>query len=197
MINGGRFGHGFISSFVTAGALGSINLEAGPLRFATAVVMQGTLTEAFGSKFINGAMNAAFTEASNNLPEDQRERMGRKLQKEIEDIRDVVKYWLKYNSLDHPNYVNVRAINQSLNKLATDAAILITSELADDYKDVSLQLKGKKFAKKFISNLVTPRAKIPDLSLTASASCSLSSAACTSIIRNGEGNIIYSKTFKP
>jgi hypothetical protein len=46
-----------------------MQLDPGALRFATAVVMQGTMSEAFGGKFVNGAMSAAFTEAFNHFGE--------------------------------------------------------------------------------------------------------------------------------
>ncbi len=77
VVSGGKFGHGFLSSIVTSSTLDGLGAEAGTGRFLAAVVMQGTMSEAFGGKFVNGALSAAFTEAFNHLA--TKEDYGRKI----------------------------------------------------------------------------------------------------------------------
>jgi RHS repeat-associated protein len=70
-LQGGKFGHGFASAFVTAGMGGAIeyvdkgNQNFSGLRVAAAGVVGGTVSAATGGKFANGAVTGAFSRAFN------------------------------------------------------------------------------------------------------------------------------------
>ena len=63
VMQGGKFGHGFVSAGVTAVAMPAVNTQRGLVRVAAAAVVGGTASVASGGKFANGAMTAAFQAA--------------------------------------------------------------------------------------------------------------------------------------
>ena len=71
MMQGGKFGHGFVSAGATKAASPWINSigdgarELAPARVATAALVGGTVSAATGGKFANGAVTAAFQQAWN------------------------------------------------------------------------------------------------------------------------------------
>ncbi|MYF31086.1 MAG: DUF4157 domain-containing protein [Gammaproteobacteria bacterium] len=71
-LQGGRFGHGFLSSGASALAKpaihAAIGTEAGglPYRVAARAAVGGTLSAAAGGKFLNGAVTAAFSQLYND-----------------------------------------------------------------------------------------------------------------------------------
>ena len=71
VMQGGKFGHGFVSAGATKAAspwIGSIGDGAramAPARVATAALVGGTVSAATGGKFANGAVTAAFQQAWN------------------------------------------------------------------------------------------------------------------------------------
>ena len=72
-LQGGRFGHGFISAGgAQVAAPGIANIGEGSLgqavaRVAAASVVGGTLSEVTGGKFANGAVTGAFSQAFNDV----------------------------------------------------------------------------------------------------------------------------------
>ncbi|MBB3059200.1 FG-GAP-like repeat-containing protein, partial [Microbulbifer rhizosphaerae] len=62
VLQGGKFGHGFVSAYVGAAvnASGVLQGQSGPVQFLGSVVVGGTVSEATGGKFANGAVYAAF-----------------------------------------------------------------------------------------------------------------------------------------
>ena len=89
-LQGGRFGHGFLSSGASALAKPAIHAAIGteasgrPYRVAARAAIGGPLSAATGGKFLNGAVTAAFSQLYND--ERSRERKprvkGRPLTKE-------------------------------------------------------------------------------------------------------------------
>ena len=66
-LQGGRFGHGFISGFATQAATGRIGgLKYSHQRVLAAAVLGGTVSAATGGKFANGAITGAFSRAFND-----------------------------------------------------------------------------------------------------------------------------------
>jgi hypothetical protein len=71
VMQGGKFGHGFVSAGATKAASPWINSigdgarELAPARVATAALVGGTVSAATGGKFANGAVTAAFQQAWN------------------------------------------------------------------------------------------------------------------------------------
>jgi hypothetical protein len=60
MLQGGKFGHGFVAAGLsTVAGQGMQDLSA-PMQFMSRVVIGGTLSKATGGKFANGAASAAF-----------------------------------------------------------------------------------------------------------------------------------------
>ncbi|MYH14261.1 MAG: DUF4157 domain-containing protein, partial [Gammaproteobacteria bacterium] len=80
-LQGGRFGHGFLSSGASALAKPAIHAAIGteasgrPYRVAARAAVGGTLSAATGGKFLNGAVTAAFSQLYND--ERSRERKPR------------------------------------------------------------------------------------------------------------------------
>jgi len=78
VLQGGKFGHGFAAAGAKlAFAPGIDNIETGgaPMRIAVAAIVGGTISEATGGKFVNGAVTGAFSRAFNDdgehpTPED-------------------------------------------------------------------------------------------------------------------------------
>jgi len=69
VLQGGKFGHGFAAAGATqAFAPGIDNIETGgaPMRIAVAAIVGGTISEATGGKFVNGAVTGAFSRAFND-----------------------------------------------------------------------------------------------------------------------------------
>jgi hypothetical protein len=72
VLQGGKFGHGFASAFVTQAAGGQIdridsgNVRFSPARVVAAATLGGTVSAATGGKFSNGAISAAFSRAFNH-----------------------------------------------------------------------------------------------------------------------------------
>ena len=66
-IDGGKFGHGFISSILTSGAdsAGLLDFKKTFFRIVANAIVAGTISEITGGKFANGAMSAAFRVAFN------------------------------------------------------------------------------------------------------------------------------------
>ena len=70
-LQGGKFGHGFLSAGVSAFAKPAIRHAFGttaagrPYRIAARAAIGGTLSAATGGKFVNGAITAAFSQAYN------------------------------------------------------------------------------------------------------------------------------------
>jgi len=66
-VDGGKFGYGFVSSYVSIGAdsLGMQDWNFAPRIVANAIV-SGTISQVTGGKFANGAMSAAFRVAFND-----------------------------------------------------------------------------------------------------------------------------------
>ena len=60
-LQGGKFGHGFISAGATKGIMGSVNMTTGTVLSRTLIAgaVGGTITDALGGKFANGAATAA------------------------------------------------------------------------------------------------------------------------------------------
>ncbi|MBV1877777.1 MAG: hypothetical protein KUG79_09055 [Pseudomonadales bacterium] len=80
-LQGGKFGHGFISAGLTkaANVNGIITADGGSADFArivTAAVIGGTISEATGGKFANGAVTAAFAQGFNGNPSRKGEPKG-------------------------------------------------------------------------------------------------------------------------
>ena len=64
VLQGGKFGHGFLSGFATQAAAGRIgSLEYATQRTIGAAVLGGTVSAATVGKFVNGAVTAAFSRA--------------------------------------------------------------------------------------------------------------------------------------
>jgi len=66
LLQGGKFGHGFVSAGVTqsfSGRIGNISTNAG--RVAAAAILGGTVSKLTGDKFANGAITGAFSRAFN------------------------------------------------------------------------------------------------------------------------------------
>ena len=59
-LQGGKFGHGFVSAGVTKGVLGALGGGGFVERLALHAVVGGTVSDATGGKFANGAKTAAF-----------------------------------------------------------------------------------------------------------------------------------------
>ena len=80
-LQGGRFGHGFLSAGASALAKPAIRAAIGteargmPFRVAARAAIGGTLSAATGGKFVNGAVTAAFSQLYND--ERSRERKPR------------------------------------------------------------------------------------------------------------------------
>ena len=89
-LQGGRFGHGFLSGLVTQAAAGRIDgLKHGQHRVLAAAVLGGTVSAATGGKFANGAITGAFSRAFNDelhKSEDQ--------EPSIEDSADYAENWI-------------------------------------------------------------------------------------------------------
>ena len=68
-IDGGKFGHGFVSSILTSGAdsAGLLDFKKTFFRIVANAIVAGTISEITGGKFANGAMSAAFRVAFNDL----------------------------------------------------------------------------------------------------------------------------------
>ena len=67
VLQGGRFGHGFLSGFATQAAAGRIDgLQHSHHRVLAAAVLGGTVSAATGGKFANGAITGAFSRAFND-----------------------------------------------------------------------------------------------------------------------------------
>ena len=68
-IDGGKFGHGFISSILTSGAdsAGLLDFKKTFFRIVANAIVAGTISEITGGKFANGAISAAFRVAFNDL----------------------------------------------------------------------------------------------------------------------------------
>ena len=67
VLQGGRFGHGFISGFATQAGSGHIGgLKHSGHRVLAAAVLGGTVSTATGGKFANGAVTGAFSRAFND-----------------------------------------------------------------------------------------------------------------------------------
>jgi len=71
VLQGGKFGHGFAAAGATqALAPGIDNIMKGssgaPVRIAVAAIVGGTISEATGGKFVNGAVTGAFSQAFND-----------------------------------------------------------------------------------------------------------------------------------
>ena len=71
-LQGGKFGNGFTSAFVTQAASGAIGLidsgnrDFSASRVIAAAVLGGTVSEISGGKFANGAITGAFSRAFND-----------------------------------------------------------------------------------------------------------------------------------
>lgn len=80
-LQGGKFGHGFVSAGLTQAFSGKIDtigngsIEAMPARVMAAAVVGGTASAVTGGKFANGAITGAFSRAFND--EDGEHRRGR------------------------------------------------------------------------------------------------------------------------
>ena len=73
VLQGGRFGHGFISGFTTQAASGHIGgLKHTQQRVMAAAVLGGTVSAATGGKFANGAITGAFSRGFNDELESRR-----------------------------------------------------------------------------------------------------------------------------
>lgn len=68
-VDGGKFGHGFASSYLASGAdsIGLTNFSNTFARVIANALVAGTISEVTGGKFSNGAMSAAFRVAFNDL----------------------------------------------------------------------------------------------------------------------------------
>ena len=90
VLQGGRFGHGFLSGFATQAAAGRIDgLKHSHHRVLAAAVLGGTVSAATGGKFANGAITGAFSRAFNDeihKSEDQAPS--------IEDDADYAENWI-------------------------------------------------------------------------------------------------------
>jgi RHS repeat-associated protein len=62
VLQGGKFGHGFVSAYVGAAVntSGVLNGASPQLRLASSMIISGTVSKVTGGKFANGAMTAAF-----------------------------------------------------------------------------------------------------------------------------------------
>jgi hypothetical protein len=67
-IDGGKFGHGFVASYISIGAdkIGLANFKHTSSRIVANAIVAGTISEVTGGKFANGAMSAAFRVAFND-----------------------------------------------------------------------------------------------------------------------------------
>ena len=73
VLQGGRFGHGFLSAAATQVAAGRIDaLEYERQRVIAAAALGGTVSAATGGKFANGAATAAFGRATSELQQRRR-----------------------------------------------------------------------------------------------------------------------------
>jgi len=81
VIQGGKFGHGFIAAGVTAVASGAkwIKAQAVGARTLIKAVVGGTVSQLTGGKFANGAQTAAFMELAKSAPEFYRDKVGYEL----------------------------------------------------------------------------------------------------------------------
>ena len=71
-LQGGRFGHGFVSAFATQAAARHVGgLKHSHQRVLAAAVLGGTVSAATGGKFANGAVTGAFSRAFNDELHDQ------------------------------------------------------------------------------------------------------------------------------
>ncbi len=70
-VDGGKFGHGFASSFLSSGAdhVGLNNFKNPVARTLSNAIVAGTISELMGGKFANGAQSAAFRVAFNDFGE--------------------------------------------------------------------------------------------------------------------------------
>jgi hypothetical protein len=67
VLNGGKFGHGFLSAGLAQGLSGKINSISTKLgRVTASAVVGGTVSKLTGGKFANGAMTGAFSRALND-----------------------------------------------------------------------------------------------------------------------------------
>ncbi len=67
VLQGGKFGHGFLSAGITQALAGRIGrLKLGGQRIIAAAVVGGTVSELTGGKFANGAITGAFSRALND-----------------------------------------------------------------------------------------------------------------------------------
>ena len=67
VLQGGKFGHGFLSGAATQAATGRIDgLQHGGHRVLAAAILGGTVSAATGGKFANGAITGAFSRAFND-----------------------------------------------------------------------------------------------------------------------------------
>jgi hypothetical protein len=83
-VDGGKFGHGFVASFLSSkadGVFGLSDLEGGQRIVANAIVA-GTISEVTGGKYANGAMSAAFRVAFNDTLDGKKDKL-------INKIRDL------------------------------------------------------------------------------------------------------------
>lgn len=90
-LQGGKFGHGFISAGLTKainvnGIIGASQASGmGTLRIVTATVIGGTISRITGGKFANGAITAAFEQAFNGEEQAKHEDALAELQKEVHE----------------------------------------------------------------------------------------------------------------
>lgn len=75
-MQGGKFGHGFISAGLAQASSPYIDMIQGPAigRVAVAAIVGGTASKLTGGKFANGALTAAFSRAFNDEPHLRRAR---------------------------------------------------------------------------------------------------------------------------
>lgn len=89
VLQGGKFGHGFASAgltkFINVNAAfdkaGMGNVRFDGARIAAAAILGGTISDATGGKFANGAMTAAMGQALNGNPQNAREQKVARIQR--------------------------------------------------------------------------------------------------------------------
>ena len=162
-LQGGKFGHGFFSAGFTKGVMGGANFNydnrsAGAIfgRTLTAAIVGGTVSEATGGKFRNGAQTAAIAhlfnqEASIQIENDERKRISEELKEQIRDEIKLLEDWAERARINDPYNHNLSRVEiklvqlqkaLSINESLLNAGSIAREAMEDIYSDPPVSPKN-------------------------------------------------------